>query len=70
VNQANNFIIAGRCDEAIQEIRKALELDPEFGYAHSNLGLALELKGDLPGAIAEFRRAHQLNGDPESGICR
>jgi len=66
VNQANNFIIAGRCDEAIHQIRKALELDPEFGYAHSNLGLALELKGDLPGAIAEFRRAHQLSGDPMS----
>ena len=63
VNQANNYIIAGRYDEAIQQIRKALELDPEFGYAHSNLGLALELKGDLPGAIAEFRRAHQLSGD-------
>src|SRR5213596_2125598 len=66
VNQANNFIIAGRYDEAIRQVRKALELDPEFGYAHSNLGLALEFKGDLPGAIAEFRRAHQLNGDPMS----
>ncbi len=66
VNQANNFIVAGRCDEAIHQIGKALELDPEFGYAHSNLGLALELKGDLPGAIAEFRRAHQQNGDPLS----
>jgi eukaryotic-like serine/threonine-protein kinase len=66
VNQANNYIIAGRYDEAIDQIRKGLELDPEFGYAHSNLGLALEFKGDLPGAIAEFRRAHQLNGDPLS----
>jgi serine/threonine-protein kinase len=66
VNQANNYIIAGRYDEAIHQIRKGLELDPEFGYAYSNLGLALELKGDLPGAIAEFRRAHQLNGDPLS----
>jgi eukaryotic-like serine/threonine-protein kinase len=66
VNQANNYIIAGRYDEAIHQIRKALELDPEFGYAHSNLGLALEFKGDLPGSIAEFRRAHQLNGDPLS----
>jgi len=66
VNQANNSIIAGRYDEAIHQIRKALELDPEFGYAHSNLGLALEFKGDLPGAIAEFRRAHQLDGDPLS----
>jgi eukaryotic-like serine/threonine-protein kinase len=66
VNQANNYIIAGRYDEAIHQIRKALELEPEFGYAHSNLGLALEFKGDFPGAIAEFKRAHQLNGDPLS----
>jgi tetratricopeptide (TPR) repeat protein len=66
VNQANNYIIAGRYDEAVNQIRKALELDPEFGSAHYNLGLALELKGDVPGAIAEFKRARQLNDDPLS----
>jgi len=66
VAQANNYIMAGRYDEAINQIRKALELDPEFGYANSNLGLALEYKGDVPGAIAEFKRAHQLNNDPLS----
>jgi len=66
VAQANNYIMAGRYDEAINQIRKALELDPQFGYANSNLGLALEYKGDVPGAIAEFKRAHQLNNDPLS----
>lgn len=67
MDQANNYIIAGRYDEAINQIRKALELDPQFGAAHYNLGLALELKGDVPGAIAEFKRASQLNNnDPLS----
>jgi len=47
VKPGYNYIIAGRYDEAIHQIRKGLELDPEFGYAHSNLGLALELKGDF-----------------------
>jgi len=63
MDQANNYIIAGRYDEAVNQIRKALELDPEFGSAHYNLGLALELKGDVPGAIGEFKRARELNGD-------
>ena len=34
--------------------------DPTFFYAHLNLGIALQLKGDLPAAIAEYTKAQQL----------
>ena len=60
IDEANNYIVAGRYDEAIEHIHKALELDPEFGDAYLSLGVALELKGDVPGAIANFKRARQL----------
>ena len=42
-----------------------MELDPAFYYAHLNLGLTLQLKGDLPAAIAEYAKAQQLSDDPE-----
>ena len=63
-DQGNNYIMAGRYNEAISQIRKALEIDPEFGYADLGIGMALELKGDMTGAIVHFKRAHQLNDDP------
>src|SRR5262249_46676644 len=49
-----------RYDEAIMQLRKTLEIDPAFYYAHYALGLALQLKGDEPAAIAEYAKAQQL----------
>jgi tetratricopeptide (TPR) repeat protein len=43
---------ARRYDEAIAQLRKTLEIDPTFYYAHYNLGIALQLNGDVPAAIA------------------
>ena len=45
-----------------REIPEALRLDPEIEEAHSHLGFALGNKGDLEGAIAEYREA----ASPES----
>ena len=57
IDAANSYVVAVRYDEAIEHIHKALEIDPEFGDAYLSLGMALELKGDVTGAIAEFKRA-------------
>jgi serine/threonine protein kinase/Flp pilus assembly protein TadD len=57
------LIDARRYDEAIAQLRKTLEIDPTFYYAHYNLGLALQLKGEVKGAIAEYTRAQQLSDD-------
>jgi len=57
-------LMARRYDEAIKQLRGTVEIDPEFYWAHRWLGMALELKGDLDGAIAEYKKALQLNDDP------
>jgi len=59
-------LAARRYDEAIQQLRATLEVDPEFYWAHRWLGMALELKGDTQGAIAEYKRAIELNDDPST----
>ncbi|HTG53058.1 MAG TPA: tetratricopeptide repeat protein, partial [Candidatus Tectomicrobia bacterium] len=56
-----NLYNARRYDEAISQLRKTLEIDPTFYYAHYNLGVALQLKGDVPAAIAEYTKAQQLS---------
>jgi Predicted integral membrane protein len=58
-----NLYNARRYDEAIAQLRKTLEIDPTFYYAHYNLGIALQLKGDMPTAIAEYTKAQQLSDD-------
>ena len=58
-----DLFCARRYDEAIAQLRKTLEIDPTFYYAHYNLGTALQLKGDLPAAIAEYTKAEQLSDD-------
>ena len=39
-------------------------MHPEFYWAHRFLGRALELKGATGEAIAEYRKAFELNDDP------
>ena len=58
-----NLYHARRYDEAIAQLRKTLEIDPTFYYAHYNLGIALQLKGDTPAAITEYTKAQQLSDD-------
>ncbi|WP_410246334.1 trypsin-like peptidase domain-containing protein, partial [Arthrospira sp. PCC 8006] len=44
-----------------------LALDPNDAIAHNNLGYALQQQGDLPGAIAEYKKAIRL--DPNFAIA-
>ncbi len=54
------FYYAKRYDESVTQLRKTLEIDPTSFYTHYNLGIALQAKGDLPGAIAEYEKAKEL----------
>jgi TolB-like protein/Tfp pilus assembly protein PilF len=47
---------AGRFDAAIASFRTVLSLAPGRGGAHYGLGVALLLKGDAPGALAEIEQ--------------
>ena len=51
----------GRFDEAIEQARKALELDPSLAEAHNNLAAALAARGRVDEAIEHFRRALALD---------
>jgi TolB-like protein/tetratricopeptide (TPR) repeat protein len=70
VDLGETFYYAHRYDEADGQMRKSLEIDPTSFYAHYNLGIVLQLKGDLPGAIAEYEKAKQLGDNPlVSTLC-
>ena len=51
-------------DGAIREEREALRLDPNAASAHFGLGLGLEHKGDLRGALDQYNAAQNL--DPQN----
>jgi serine/threonine-protein kinase len=54
--------LAHRFDEAIKHYQSALELDPEFTWAHMYLAQALEQKGDYKQAVHEFENTIKLTG--------
>jgi tetratricopeptide (TPR) repeat protein len=53
----------GEREEAIQEYREAIRLDPKNAKAHYNLGFALAVKGEREEAIQEYREA--IRSDPK-----
>jgi serine/threonine-protein kinase len=59
-----DFFYARRYDEAIVHLRKTIEMDPRFYFAHWVLGTALQLKGQLSEAVAEYSKAVELSDDP------
>ena len=70
VDLGETFYYAHRYDEAARQMRKTLEIDPTSFYAHYNLGIVLQLTGDLSGAIAEYEKAKQLGDNPlVSTLC-
>ncbi|HSP14289.1 MAG TPA: protein kinase [Thermoanaerobaculia bacterium] len=46
---------------AERELKRALELDPNFAQAHRDYGWFLELRGPNHGSIAEMQKAKQLD---------
>src|SRR5205814_5034094 len=46
------------------QLHKTIEMDPRFYFAHWALGTALQLKGQLSDAVAEYSKAVELNDDP------
>lgn len=59
----------GRTEQAINELRKALDLAPENPEIHYNLGLILVRKGEYVAARRHAQRAYQL-GYPLPGLRR
>ena len=54
---------AGALPAAIENFRKAIELDPEYESAYNGLGTALKIAGDLDGAILNWKKAVEIRPD-------
>lgn len=55
--------VMGRPGEALESIRKAVDLDPLDGVAWTMLGVALSTQGDAKGARVAFERAREIIPD-------
>jgi DNA-binding winged helix-turn-helix (wHTH) protein/TolB-like protein/Tfp pilus assembly protein PilF len=64
-----SYYFARKYDAAIEQYRKALDLDPNFALAHQTLGMALERKGLRREAVAELERAVELSGGSPSAVA-
>jgi TolB-like protein/Tfp pilus assembly protein PilF len=58
------YFMARRYDESIAQARRTLEMDPRFYIARYYLGNALQLKGDMKAATAEYEKAAEMDDDP------
>jgi tetratricopeptide (TPR) repeat protein len=56
------FLSIRSYDAAIRDLRRAIEMQPDFPSAHNRLGRALMMKGQLPAAAEEFRKAVEQRG--------
>jgi tetratricopeptide (TPR) repeat protein len=70
--KAENFFEEGKkigsvknADEAIDKYTKAIKIDPKFGKAYNNRGIAYMWKKQYDPAIADFNKAIEL--DPKNG---
>ena len=60
-DKAYKASLAGRYDEAIDYYRKAIEINPDFGNAHANLGVTYMNKGNLNEALSTLQKALALD---------
>ena len=56
-------VLARRYPEAIAHLRKTIELNAGFAYAHAILGVALELSGQLDDAFTEDQKSYNAGHD-------
>lgn len=66
---ANALIAQDDAGEAIVELRRALEFDPDYSVAWKQLGKLLVDSGDAPAAVAAYRSgiaAAQKRGDKQA----
>jgi serine/threonine-protein kinase len=62
---ASVLVVQGRVDEGLQEVRRALALDPLSPYVNTEVGAALILAGRYTESVDQLRKASAL--DPSRG---
>jgi Flp pilus assembly protein TadD len=56
----------GGMQEAMEHLRKSLEIYPDSAFTHSDMGIALVRSGRFQEAVAEFQEALRLAPDSET----
>ena len=56
-------LMLDRPEQALEPLRRAVAIDPEYAAAHNALGIALARTGDRAGAIEHFQRAVEIEPD-------
>ncbi len=59
-----DYFYARQYDNAIEQLRKTVDMDQNFYTAHYFLGMAYAMNGELSEAKAAYKRAQQLSDDP------
>jgi Flp pilus assembly protein TadD len=62
-NLATTYLLLGDVAAGRRSLQKALELDPDYGSAHYNLGCLLEKEGKFTEALAEMQLALRANNN-------
>jgi tetratricopeptide (TPR) repeat protein len=57
--------IDGKYEEAIIELNKAIELDPEYAAAYYDRGIAYDKGGEVAKARVDYEKCIDLSKDPE-----
>ncbi len=60
-NLGTSYLKNGSIDLAIQEIKRAIDINPNIAEMHNNLGIAYEEKGLYEKAIGEYQAALKIN---------
>ena len=62
------LVFAGHDDEAIAQLRKTLEMDPNFSHAHWTLAWAYHHKNQTKEFVEELQKASSTGGGSATGI--
>jgi protein O-GlcNAc transferase len=57
-----------RPQDAVTQLRRAIELDPKSAEAHRSLGMLLRRTGDPEGSALEFQKAQELSMEAEKRL--
>ena len=57
LDKAEKQFETGAADDALESLRKAIEIYPQYARAYNNLGVVLISKGDSSGAVEAFQKS-------------
>ena len=67
--RASRLSAAGKYDDAITELEKAIRISPDFAAAHTNLAVQYSRMSRFEESIAESTRAIQIGGPDPANLC-